>query len=125
MNSPNDEEINESEFLPVIRIIDEEQREIRNLGVDRIKLKIKFLNPPEISREDMDEYNRVISGWLDRAFTALLSTAGSRLNIRPSDKVGIKFTRGNEDNIKLCKRHTFNIYVLKNFDLNRIKCALD
>lgn len=93
----------EGEFLPIIRVLGEEQREIRSLGVERLKLKIRFLNPPERD-DDLSEYNRVLSGWLDRAFTALLQTAGSRLDIRPSDKVGIKFIRGDYDTFSLSFR---------------------
>lgn len=95
---------NDGEFLPIIRILDEEHREMRNLGVERLKLRVKFLNPPERNESDLPSYNRVLSGWLDRAFTALLHTAGSRLNIRPSDRVGLQFIRGDYDTFSISFR---------------------
>lgn len=94
----------EGEFLPIIHILGEEQREMRNLGIERLKLKIKLLNPPQREDNNITEYNRVLSGWLDRAFTALLQTIESRLNVRPSDKVGIKFIRGDYDSFSLSFR---------------------
>lgn len=48
-------------------------------------------------RMEIRRYNKVLSNWLHRAFSAILQISASRLSIRPNDKVGISFTRGNND----------------------------
>lgn len=92
------------EFLPIIRILGEERREFRSLGVERLKLRLQFLNPPDRVENNISEYDRILSGWLDRAFTALLSTAKNTLSIRSSDKVGIKFISAENDSFSLSFR---------------------
>lgn len=107
MNNDDEEsDEDEEELLPIIRIIGEVRRQFQRLGVERLTLKLQFLNPPQnrIENNNINEYNRILSGWLHRAFTALLSTANTRLNIRPSDKVAIKFVRSENDSFSLSFR---------------------
>ena len=71
----DEDEAGPSGFHPTIRILDEEQQNNQNLGVSRFKLRIKFLDPPQLSNQNISAYNKVLSEWLNRAFTALLLTA--------------------------------------------------
>lgn len=57
-----------------------------------------------MNNSNLNSYNRMLREWLDRAFTALLQTASSRINIRPSDKVGLKFMRSNTDSFSISFR---------------------
>lgn len=66
-DADDDEEIDD-EFLPIIRILGEERREFQRLGVERLTLRLQFLNPPVRGENNIGDYNRILSGWLHRAF---------------------------------------------------------
>lgn len=70
-NNKNERE----EFLPIIRVLGEERREIRNLGIERLVLRLQFWSPPDLVENNISDYNRILSEWLNRAFTTLLSAA--------------------------------------------------
>lgn len=99
----------DNDFIPTIRILNERTRHFRNLGVDRISLQFQFLNPPERENMDVRIFNRVLRNWLYRAFYTMLEMSASRLSIRPTDKVGISFSRRNNDSFNFSFKQ-FNQY---------------
>lgn len=107
-DSDSDEE-NEQSFMPTVQIIEEVRSSIPNLNIERFKLKLNFINPPQMENLTFNEYNTVLTGWLNRAFTTILQLAENRLNIRALDRVGFKFTNGQYDNFAVSFR-PFNQY---------------
>lgn len=96
---------NSDQFYPTIQIIDQHKTSISNLGVDRIKIRIKFLNPPKMGDDiNLHTLNNILGGWLERTFSTLLETIRARLNILPQDKVGISFARNTNDSFSISFR---------------------
>lgn len=100
----NQSESDDGEFHPTIRVLGEETRQFNNLGIDRVRMRLQFLNPPERGTTSLESYNILLSDWLNRAFNVLLSIIPSRLRVRPQDKVGISFTRSSSDSFSLSFR---------------------
>lgn len=98
------EEERDGEFLPTIEIINEERNVNSELRYNRIRVRTRFLNPPNRDSVSIENFNNILKNWLDRTFTTLLNTVESRLNIRPHDKVGIMFTRNEHDSFGLSFR---------------------
>lgn len=64
-------------FLPTIQVLGGERINFGNLGIDRVRFHSKFLNPPERGSMSLEEYNLILSQWLNRAFTTLLKLTES------------------------------------------------
>lgn len=99
-----DEHESDDNFHPTIRILGEERTVHENLGIQRVKLRVQLLNPPEPLHMDVSRYNEILNSWLDRTFTALLESAKSKLSINPRDKVGLVFRKSDNDTFSLSFR---------------------
>lgn len=63
-------------------------RRYKNLGASGLKIKLRFLNPPDNNDELTGE---MVKEWLHRSFTSLLAYVLAVLEIEPQDQVGFKF----------------------------------
>lgn len=99
-----DENERDDNFHPTIRIMGEERTVHENLGVQRVKLRVQLLDPPEPLNMNVSRYNEILNSWLNRTFTALLESAKSKLNINPRDKVGLVFRKSDNDTFSLSFR---------------------
>lgn len=102
-------EEDEENFLPTVRVIDEVRSSVENLEIERVKLKLAFIDPPQQGNMSFEEYNTLLTDWLDRSFITVLRIAESRLSIAPLDRVGFKFKNGDQDNFSISFR-PFNQY---------------
>lgn len=74
--------------IDLVDIINSNEREFKKLGVNGMRVKIKFKNP---------NYNDIES-WMRKCFDQLLSIVEDRLCIQPQDKVGFSFQNVENNN---------------------------
>lgn len=72
-----------------LNIVNRAIRRYPKLNVTGERVALRFINP------DMKN----LEGWMKRCIIDLLSTIGSDLNIKPSDRVGINFANENDEKI--------------------------